>query len=179
MEATSATNDHLFTAQNVIAVAWWDIQSCFTGRALFELRSTKRPNLASSEGGIRGNLCIVPFYPSAGFKGHGVRPQNMRYPAMRELNMRSPKHFQYSGPTDRSTRIDAGLLAKHLSGGLPNAWHCSFPWTTLCCFTVIACLSLSSRWKILFPTLPHRFSGGVHAASCLQYAHGPGCTCGY
>ena len=31
VEATSTTNDHLFSAQNVIAEAWWDIQSRFTG----------------------------------------------------------------------------------------------------------------------------------------------------
>ena len=118
--------------------------------------------------GIRGNLCIVPFYPSAGFKGHGVRPQNMRYPAMRGLNMRSPKHFQYSGPTDWSTRMP-DCRQNICQEGFPMLGTAVFPgqlcaasqWLPACHFENLR----SRQW------IPRNQIGYTWSSTSHQYKH--------
>jgi len=38
MEASSTANDHLFSAQDIIAESWWDVQVRFASWAIFKLR---------------------------------------------------------------------------------------------------------------------------------------------
>ena len=60
VEATSTTNDHLFSAQDVIVEGRWNIQPRFAGWTLFELRDTHQStNFVFYGGGVLERLNVL------------------------------------------------------------------------------------------------------------------------